>query len=238
MQVKLVVRSGSQKGKAVPVPSPKCLIGRSEECHIRPQLEAISRKHCLIETRGQEVLVHDLQSRNGTFVNNEPVKQETVLLNGDVLRVGPVEFDVAIEQTNVKTKRPVVKDIKDAALRTAGAKSAGTATVAPGDDLSDVHRWLEEEDTKEIQKLRSEPETRQFRLDDTSHTGIVAGTADANQETKVVDDKSAADAKAKKDKEEEAKKKEPAKLPMKAAPSTANSREAAADMLKKFFNRR
>ncbi len=67
-------------------------------------------------------------------------------------------------------------------------------------DLSDVDRWLSDEDDKETSKLKSEPETRQFRLDDTSHSGIVATgevPVDPNQETKV----------------EESKKKEPGKLP-------------------------
>ena len=76
MQVKLIVRSGSQAGKAVTLPIPQCLIGRSEECHIRPQLDAISRKHCVITTNENEVTVKDLGSRNGTYVNDERISGE------------------------------------------------------------------------------------------------------------------------------------------------------------------
>jgi pSer/pThr/pTyr-binding forkhead associated (FHA) protein len=176
--------------------------------------------------RENEVVVRDLKSRNGTFVNNEPVKTDadTIVLNGDVLRVGPIEFEVVVDQA--RAKNPIVKDIKDVAMRTAGGKPGKVNPAAATQDLSDVDRWLQDEDEKEVSKLKSEPETRQFRLDDTSHTGIVATgepAADPNQETKV---------------EEPIKKKEPGKLPPRAAVKGNNSREAAADMLKKLFNRR
>jgi len=225
MQVKLVLKTGSQAGKAVLVNGPKCLIGRGEECQVRPQLDAISRKHCLITVRENEVVVRDLKSRNGTFVNNEAVKTDadTIILNGDILRVGPIEFEVSVDQA--RAKKPVVKGIKDVALRTAGGKPGEVSPNSATQDLSDVDRWLSDEDDKETSKLKSEPETRQFRLDDTSHSGIVATgevPVDPNQETKV----------------EESKKKEPGKLPPRSAVTGSNSREAAADMLKKLFNRR
>ena len=156
MQVKLVLQSGSQAGKAMVCP-PKCLIGRSDECQIRPQHDAISRKHCLITIKDNEVTVRDLGSRNGTFVNDQRVKEEAVVLSNDVIRVGQIAFKVVIEETAMKPKKPVVKDVLDAAKRTIGSSSGSTQ------DLSDVHRWLEEEDTKEKARRIAEPETRQFR---------------------------------------------------------------------------
>ena len=230
MLVKLIIRSGSQAGKAVPLPSPKCLIGRSEECHIRPQIDAISRKHCVITTRENEVVVQDLKSRNGTFVNNTRITGESVLLSGDVLRVGPVEFTVKLEQK--KVKKSVVKDIRDVAQRTAGAGAS-----ASKDDMSDVSKWLDEADINERHKLKTEPETRQFRLDDTTNTGTLA--TQSNDAT-LEDTKAILPPQDEKDKEEEKSKskKEPGKLPPRAATTTANSRDAAAEMLKKFFNRR
>lgn len=223
MQVKLVVKSGSQAGKAVPLPSPKCLIGRSEECHIRPQLDAISRKHCVIYTRENEVIVEDLKSRNGTYVNEERLTAEAVLLSGDVLRVGPVEFEVQIDRK--KVKKTVVKDIRDVAQRTAGSGNSSSK-----EDLSDVSKWLDEADQKEKYKLKTEPETRQFRLDDTTNTG----TLSAQSGDSTLQDTTAIPAA----EEEKPGKKVPGKLPPRAATTTANSRDAAADMLKKFFNRR
>ena len=133
MQVRLKILHGANAGKELRIPVPKCLIGRGDDCHIKPQSDAISRKHCVIITTENEVVVRDLNSRNGTFVNGERVGEESVLLTGDQLRVGPLEFEMHIEHTAAKPKRTKVSDIKEAVARTA----EGAATNAT-DDLGDV----------------------------------------------------------------------------------------------------
>jgi predicted component of type VI protein secretion system len=230
MQVRLKILQGSNAGKEIKLPAPKCVIGRGDDCHLRPQSDAISRRHCVIITTENEAVVRDLNSRNGTFVNNERVAEESVLLGGDVLRVGPLEFEVAVEQTPGKPKRPKVSDIKEAVARTAESSSIGTTT-----ELDDVSQWLEEADTEEKQRRVTDPETRQFRLDDTAmpaedENGKKVGST---AETKALkpDPKKA-------DKPEKKKKEEPGKLPQRPTSNSKDSREAAADMLKKFFNRR
>ena len=79
----------------------------------------------------------------------------------------------------------------------------------------------------------ADPETRQFKLDDTD-PGKVAATTNAQAE----EEAKKAEEEAKKEEEEAKKKKEPGKLPARPQFSAANSRDAAADTLKKFFNRR
>jgi predicted component of type VI protein secretion system len=137
MQVRVKILHGSNAGQEVKIPTPKCLIGRGDECHLKPQSDAVSRKHCVIITTDTEVVVRDLNSRNGTFVNGERVGEESVLLSGDQLRVGPLEFEMVIEQTAAKAKRPKVSDIKEAVARTAeGGTSSATS------DLGEVTDWL------------------------------------------------------------------------------------------------
>ena len=87
MHVRLKILQGSNTGKELKIPTPKCNIGRGEDCHLRPNSDAISRHHCVIESSENEVIVRDLKSRNGTFVNEEKVTDVAVLLNGDILRV-------------------------------------------------------------------------------------------------------------------------------------------------------
>jgi pSer/pThr/pTyr-binding forkhead associated (FHA) protein len=243
MLVKLIVRTGAQAGKELKIPAPHCLIGRSEECHLRPQIEAISRRHCMIVTTENEVVVRDLQSRNGTFVNGEQVKEESVLLTGDVLRVGPIEFEALIEQKASKPKQTAVKDIKEAVVRTA---AGGTDDADPGD----VSQWLTDADEEERQKRMATPETRQFRVDDTAHKIQLGGAAAPPPEveeaaTEEVKPGSGEDTKIGASATDQTKamparpqKKPPGKLPPRPAVQTNNSREAAADVLKKFFNRR
>lgn len=223
MQVRLKVLQGSNAGKEIKAPLPKCLIGRGDECHLRPQSDAISRRHCEIVTTDHEVIVRDLNSRNGTYVNGERVVEETVLLTGDVLKVGPLEFELIIEQTAAKIKRPRVTDIKQAAARTVeGSSVSATADF-------DVTQWLEEAEETE-RRRRPENDTRMFHMDDTSQgeqtdSGEKVETPVTNSDTKPLT--------------EAAKKKAPpGKLPARPSEQSKNSSDAAANMLKKFFNRR
>jgi pSer/pThr/pTyr-binding forkhead associated (FHA) protein len=219
MHVRLKILQGSNTGKELKIPTPKCLIGRGEDCHLRPNSDAISRHHCVIATSENEVIVRDLKSRNGTFVNEEKVTEEAVLLNGDILRVGPLQFEMMIEQSVAKPKRAKVADIKEAVARTAEGSSVNSTS-----DLDDVTSWLEEADTHEKSRRTTDPDTRQFRLDDTV-APAQAATATADIKTVVAEAK-------------RPEKKPPGKLPPRPNTNKADSREAAADMLKKFFNRR
>jgi len=225
MHVRVKVLQGSNTGKDFKIPTPKCVIGREEDCTLRIQNDdAISRKHCVILTSENEVVVRDLNSRNGTFVNEERVAGEAVLLHGDILRVGTKQFEMLIEQSASKAKRPKVADIKEAVARTAEVGGGGGSTS----DLEDVTSWLDEADSQEKSRRTTDPETRQFRLDDTVSPVTAAAAAPAKSgDTKTVSVPL-----------KKPEKKEPGKLPPRPTTSKADSREAAADMLKKFFNRR
>jgi two-component system, cell cycle response regulator len=63
------------------------LIGRSNDCEICINDNSASRRHVSIEFRGDEYYAIDLQSMNGTFVNNVAAT-ERKLEDGDYLRVG------------------------------------------------------------------------------------------------------------------------------------------------------
>ncbi|MBI3463245.1 MAG: FHA domain-containing protein, partial [Planctomycetes bacterium] len=58
-------------------PGPQ-LVGRSHHCHIQIPAPGVSRKHALIEVRPSSMLIGDLGSRNGTFVNDRPVPRDPV----------------------------------------------------------------------------------------------------------------------------------------------------------------
>jgi eukaryotic-like serine/threonine-protein kinase len=100
-----------------------CTIGRSRDCNLCLTTEVpdltISRRHCLLEIDPPVVHLHDLGSRNGTFVNGEAVGQRRprtsppeappadtssrTLLNGDYIRLGGTTFLVAIEKDGQDT---------------------------------------------------------------------------------------------------------------------------------------
>jgi pSer/pThr/pTyr-binding forkhead associated (FHA) protein len=213
-QVSLKVLVGGNVGKEIPVPVPRFLIGRSDECHLRPKSDAISRNHCTILVHDNEVSIRDLNSRNGTYINDERISGDRVLTGGDKLKIGKLEFEVLIKHTK-KIAEPVPDpDTKD-------KKIADSSSVE-----FDITEWLEEGNSKDKAK-KSDPDTRHFKLDETDRVALENASQAGENGTGDSDVK-----------KPPGKKGGPGKLPERPKQAAANSREAAADMLKKFFNNR
>ncbi len=94
MKIVLVVASGIYAGKEIAIAGSQFVIGRDEDCNLRPASPAISKKHCAVFYKDGEPFVKDLGSTNGTFVNDQQVEGERPLVEGDKVRVGPLDFTV------------------------------------------------------------------------------------------------------------------------------------------------
>ena len=90
----LIVLTGKYKGKRVKLTDAETVIGRDETAKIRIATQELSRQHCLLIVSPTGVLVRDLGSRNGTFVNGMPIAEETLLKPGDTLTAGPMSFEL------------------------------------------------------------------------------------------------------------------------------------------------
>src|SRR5436190_1583650 len=119
MDLKLKIVGGKNAGQEIRVPGKKFFIGRSEDCHLRPGSDLISRHHCVLLVDEGYVALRDFGSKNGTYVNGERVVNERELKAGDCVRVGPLEFEVQMSTGLGGKKRPPVSDLKEAAARTA-----------------------------------------------------------------------------------------------------------------------
>lgn len=69
------------------------VIGREPECDITIPSDEISRKHARIITRPGSIMIEDMGSSNGTYVNNQPV-QKAVVHEGDDIRFDKIRFKV------------------------------------------------------------------------------------------------------------------------------------------------
>lgn len=79
-------------GKRFLLTKSELTIGRDRENDIILQSDSVSRRHCRIERRGDHLTIIDLDSTNGTFVNdNEPITS-TPLRRGDQIKVGDTIF--------------------------------------------------------------------------------------------------------------------------------------------------
>jgi predicted component of type VI protein secretion system len=232
MKVRLKVLKGSSAGKEVKIPTPECVIGRSSECHLRPRSDAISRRHCSIVVEEGNLKVNDFGSKNGTYVNGRRVEKQMILKPGDKLQIGPLAFEVCIDHSLGGEKKPKVGSIKEAAVRT---KESVPETVYVDD--TDISQWLDEADELERERRLSDPETRQLKLDETDQITLQK-TLEERSDQLQKESTTKPEQEAAAEEQPRDKKKKPGKLPPKQGQDTKDSREAAAVMLRKFFNNR
>ncbi len=87
----LVVIYGTDLGKKYDLSRSDFSIGRSSKCDIQIDQESVSRNHAVITNDGKRVLIRDLGSTNGTYVNDSPVAEYEVH-NGDYVKIGRTIF--------------------------------------------------------------------------------------------------------------------------------------------------
>jgi pSer/pThr/pTyr-binding forkhead associated (FHA) protein len=73
------------------------LIGRDPACDLVLSDITVSRRHAAVRQDGNTVVVSDLGSSNGTFVNGEPIADATRVEAGDVIRLGAAELGIRVE---------------------------------------------------------------------------------------------------------------------------------------------
>ena len=237
MEVKLIVASGKNQGKEIPLPGRQFIIGRGEGCQLRPASERISRKHCAIIVEEGRVIVRDLGSTNGTSVNKERIAGERELKNGDKLNVGGVlEFEVQLTVEVGGKKSPKVHSIQEAAAR--------TVHKAASDDL-DITQWLDDAE----QGMKPSPlvdlnlkntSTVDQNLADTTTILLPKDPKEQEKEKKAA--KKEENKETKKEEKKEKGKVPPAKVVGQfdrgKKPLAESSCDAADDMLRQFFGRK
>ncbi len=70
-----------------PLDKDRMTIGRGPDCDIILPDRVVSRRHACIERRDGNYFIVDDQSKNGTFVNGEPVLQPRLLIDGDEIQI-------------------------------------------------------------------------------------------------------------------------------------------------------
>ena len=88
---KLVVLNAGLTGRSYDLNADKTTVGRVEDNTMQIAEASVSSHHCEILVKGDEVLIKDLNSTNGTFISGEKIS-EGVLKPGQILRLGQVEL--------------------------------------------------------------------------------------------------------------------------------------------------
>jgi hypothetical protein len=133
---KLVLLSMGMTGRTQELKLDKTTIGRVEDNTFQIAEPSVSSHHCEVLLRGNDVVVRDLDSTNGTYINGERVS-ESVLKPGQILRLGQVEMRLEtdapaapakkhIDQTLVMQRGVSLTELEQ------GARSGGFDTKSAG----------------------------------------------------------------------------------------------------------
>ena len=100
MNPRLVAIAGKFEGTVLPVTDSPATIGRDSAATLCLPDLSVSRRHSQIERDGEDFVVSDLNSLNGTFVNDVPVKRRN-LEHGDRVRIGDTHFLFLLHENDV-----------------------------------------------------------------------------------------------------------------------------------------
>jgi pSer/pThr/pTyr-binding forkhead associated (FHA) protein len=92
----VMTRQGSDPAVMYRFTSPEVTIGRDTTCECRLDDPIISARHARLSFHHSQWWIEDLHSRNGTFLNDEPVRSQVVVTSGDCLRCGTLVFLITI----------------------------------------------------------------------------------------------------------------------------------------------
>ena len=126
---KLVILSPGMAGRSHELKVDKTTIGRVDDNTFPIAEPSVSSHHCEILLRGADVVVHDLNSTNGTFINGNQITGEAVLKPCQTLKLGQIELKLEVE---------------GAASSSAAERCASPSTrlpAAPAVSISKPSRW-------------------------------------------------------------------------------------------------
>jgi len=119
---KLVVLSAGMNGRTHDLNVDKTTIGRVEDNTFQIADPSVSSHHCEVLLRGTDVVIKDLNSTNGSFINGEKIS-ESVLKPGQTLKLGQIELQLLTDGMAIPAAKP--------APAPAMAPAAGGSAPAP-----------------------------------------------------------------------------------------------------------
>src|SRR4030095_12567931 len=108
MQPRLAAIAGRLKGGIFNINDGGTIIGRETSAQLCIAESAVSRRHSLVEKRDDSYVINDLDSLNGTFVNDVPIKTG-VLQHGDRVRIGESQFLLLLHEGDASSKSSQIR---------------------------------------------------------------------------------------------------------------------------------
>src|SRR5215831_18788823 len=108
MKPRIAAITGKLEDTVITMTDGPVLIGRQAGATLKIGNASVSRRHAIIERDGDRFIIADLGSRNGTFVNDVPVRRRE-LQHGDRVRIGDSQFFFLYEDTDEPSRTSEIR---------------------------------------------------------------------------------------------------------------------------------
>ena len=141
-----------KEGQAIPyeLETYPVRLGRHPDCTVQLDSNMVSRFHAQLIQRSDQILLEDLGSGNGTFLNGKPLEASSpaALKDGDRIKVGPIKFrfeddgsidpDMSASGSAVSLGLELSDDTSSTVMGSAVAGGYGLLDVRPEDKLKGI----------------------------------------------------------------------------------------------------
>lgn len=117
-------------GRACELQTDRTTIGRVEDNTFQIADPSVSSHHCEVHLRGSDIFIRDLNSTNGSFINNDKITEQ-VLKPGQVLRLGQVELKLEVDGVAGDTPAASVTSASAAAPPAPAKKQVDATMLMP-----------------------------------------------------------------------------------------------------------
>ncbi len=150
VEVKLVVTNGARKGQEIKIARDIFEIGKSPRCQLALGGDGVGRHHCAIFRKEGYAAIKAVDPNESTFINGKRVENAQKLRNGDVLKVGAMEFEIQLTVGVSGQKMSKVQSVSEATARIVEKKQlkktkAEAAGAKKEDDDLDIFAIFGEE---------------------------------------------------------------------------------------------
>ena len=176
LQAELKILGGKHQGKAIPLTTKKFLVGREQDCHLRPNSDMVSRHHCVFSIDDYAVRLRDLGSTNGTRVNGEALRGEVVLKPGDQIGIGKMELELVIRQPVAVVAKVSTTDGSSSEIESVPGGATAEIPIYLGDSNAEIANAELNETAYEISRIVG-PAAQDTAMAIANDTAILAGAA-------------------------------------------------------------
>lgn len=145
---RLVLLTEGFTGRSFELKAERSTVGRLEDNNFQIPAPSVSSHHCELLLKGNDVVVKDLDSTNGTFINGEQITEQTLPI-GQTVRFGLVEARLEASAPTGTTGKKVLdktavlpQGVKLNELETGTQKISSFDKNSPFKKKSNKHIWI------------------------------------------------------------------------------------------------